>query len=411
MKSRSPRTTRRDLLRAGAGCTAALMSSGARAFASGSLDSPAARDTLVLVFLRGGMDGLSLFVPVGDADYYIQRPTLGVPAQRTINLDGFFGLNDAAAPLYPHFAAGELAVVHGCGIAHPTRSHFEAMRRMEEAHVGGGTFGSGWLARHLQATPPVQAGGGRAIAIDRTLPTAMQGGFASIPIPRLAEFGFSGPLATQVARANRLDAMYSRASQPDRGGGLTALDLASTVDAIDFTRAPSGGAVYPSSSFGEGLYETATLIKAGTSVEAVEVDYGGWDDHSHEGPVGGFFAGRIHDLANGLSAFLTDLGPDAERTTVVVMSEFGRRVDENGAGGCDHGRGGAVMVLGGSHVNGGVVHRLWPGLQSQNLDDGALPVSIDIRHVMAEILTERMGTADLAAALPGFSPTPLGLVT
>lgn len=399
-------TTRRGFLGA-AGCATALLTSGARAFARGGTGP---RDTLVVVFLRGGMDGLSLVVPTGDADYYAHRPTIGVPANRTVDLDGFFGLNDAASDLHPLYASGRLAVVHGCGLAHPTRSHFEAMRRIEEAHVAGGTLGSGWIARHLNATPAVQAGTGRAIALDAVLPTSLQDGPESITIPVLDEFGYGGPLPTRAARAARLDAMYANTADPDGAGGRTALSLATTLDSIDFAnRPPSGGAVYPQGDFGRKLYEVASLIKSGATIEAVEVDLGDWDDHSSEGPVGGFFAARIHVLARGLSAFMTDLEGDADRTTVLVMSEFGRRVDENASGGTDHGRGGAVLVLGGAHVRGGVVHRIWPGLAAPQLDEGALPVTIDVRHVLAETLAERMHTADLDAALPGFTPTPLGL--
>ncbi|MEM9379301.1 MAG: DUF1501 domain-containing protein [Planctomycetota bacterium] len=396
------------MLRLGASAGVVALASGARAVARPA--GPGARDTLVVVFLRGGMDGLSLVVPYADGDYYSQRPLTGVPQADTIDLDGFFGLNRAASALHPLFASGRLAFVHTCGFPHPTRSHFEAMRRIEEAEAVGGPVGSGWLARHLHATAPVGASG-RAIAVDRTLPTSLQGGPATLPIPVMDAFRFGGPAATRAARVARLEEMYARASEPDRGGGLTAQELLATFGAIDFVgRVPTNGATYPAGKFGTGLYEAATLIKADVGIEAIEVDLGGWDDHSHTGPVGGDFAARAAELADGLAAFVVDLDVDSERTTVLVHSEFGRRVDENGSGGSDHGRAGVAMVLGGSHVLGGVVHRQWSGLASHQLDDGALPVGIDLRDVLGEVLVDRLRTPDVVAVLRGHVPAPLGLV-
>ncbi|MEM1449944.1 MAG: DUF1501 domain-containing protein [Planctomycetota bacterium] len=408
MKDAGALPTRRDVLRFGACAGAVTLASGARAVARAT--GPGPRDTLVVVFLRGGLDGLSLVVPYADGDYYAQRPATAVPQADTIDLDGFFGLNRAAAPLHPLFSSGRLAFVHTCGFPHPTRSHFEAMRRIEEAEASGGPVGSGWLARHLDATSPVGSSG-RAIAVDRTLPTSLQGGPATLPIPRMDEFRYGGPVATRAARVARLDAMYRAASEPDRGGGLTAQALLATFASIDFAgRVPAGGAVYPPGTFGAGLYEAATLIKSGVGMEAIEVDLGGWDDHSHTGPVSGDFAVRSAELADGLAAFLADLEGDADRTTVLVHSEFGRRVDENGSGGSDHGRAGVAMVLGGTQVLGGVVHRQWTGLATPQLDDGALPVHIDLRDVIGEILVDRLHTPDVASVLRGHVPTPLGLV-
>ena len=397
---------RRDVLRLGVACGgAAVLPSGARASLRRD-GRGAGRDTLVVVFMRGGHDGLSLCVPTGDSDYYAQRPTIAVPASETLPLDGFFGLNRAAQDLLPLYQGGQLAFVHACGLPHPSRSHFEATRRVEEASVIGGAIGSGWIGRFMGEALRLGTAHGRGIAIDRVLPQSLQTAPETVCIPKLADFSFAGPAATQSARAARLDAMYDVRPEVERNGGKTGLSFLSRLASVDFTgRTPSGGAVYPSDRFGAGLYEAASLIKAQAEIEVIEIDSGGWDDHSSLGPVTGEYAARIARLSAGLRAFLADLGPDADRTTVLVQTEFGRRVDENGSGGIDHGRAGLAMVLGGSQVAGGSVYRTWPGLDAAALDDGAVVVTTDIREVYAEILVKRLQAtpAALASALPGFS--------
>lgn len=402
--------SRRDLLRMGAAGGAFALASGARA-AVRPLDSEA-NDTLVLIFLRGGMDGLSMLVPTVEDALYNERPTLGVRAANTLDLDGFFGLNETGSRLLPWYQSGNLAFVHAVGSPNPTRSHFEAQRRIEQAAITGGVLQSGWLARHLRDTAPaVPTSSGRAIAIDRTLPTVMQGGPSAIPIASLAEFELGGPIATRDARAARIEAMMNLAPAPDGPAGITNLATVAALGSLDFeTRPIDSGVDYPSSKFGQSLYEAATLIKSGVPVEAIEVDSGGWDHHGLAAPLTGRFASRLNDLSSGLDAFMADLRNDADRVTVLVMSEFGRRVDENGSAGFDHGRGGVAMVLGGRHVNGGVVHRDWPGLSPADLDDGALQVTTDIRDIISEVLVKRMNTSDLSAALPGYTPNFLGLV-
>ncbi len=402
--------SRRDVLRMGAAGGAFAMASGARAMARPQTGG--GRDTLVLVFLRGGADALSMVVPTQEAALYAARPTLGVSAQNTTSLDGFFGLNEVGARLLPWYLSGNLAFVHAVGSPNPTRSHFEAMRRLEQGAMTGGVLQEGWLARHLRDTaPPTPTSSARAIAIDRTLPTVMQGGPAALPILTLAEFGLGGPPATRLARAGRLETMMNAAPLPDGPAGLTNLSTIEQLAPLDFGGRPlPPGVDYPPTKFGQSLYEAATLIKSGAPVEAIEVDSGGWDHHGFLGPLDGRFALRLRELSWGLDGLMSDLGGDADRVTIVVMSEFGRRVDENGSGGFDHGRGGVAMVLGGSHVNGGVVHSNWPGLEPADLDGKALAVTTDIRDVISEVLVKRMNTANLAVALPNYTPSFLGLV-
>jgi len=278
--------------------------------------------------------------------------------------------------------------------------------------------GSGWLARHLNVTPQSGTGPGRAIALESTLPFALQGGPATIPVPSLAEFGFGGEEASRAGRMACLQRMYGAAPEPDASSGLAALGLVEELAAIDFVnRRPSGGADYPEGKLGRSLYQAASLIKSRSDVEVIEADSGDWDDHRATGPLDGAFAKRTHGLARALDAFMTDLGEEAERVTTLIISEFGRTLLENGSGGTAHGRGGLAMVLGGSQVVGGQLHGQpdaqryteWPGLAEEQLDDGAIRMTVDVRDVMAEVLEKRLHTADLRAVLPGHTPKPLGL--
>lgn len=403
--------SRRDVLRMGAAGGAIALSGGARVFASPA--GPGGRDVLVFVFLRGGADGLSIVVPYQDADLYAFRPTLGVQQADVVDLDGFFGFNRVAQPLVDLYRAGNLAIVHAVGSLNPTRSHFEAMRRIEQGAIFGGTLPDGWLARHLRVTAPADPlATGRAVAVDRVLPTSMQGSPDAIPISRLSEFTLGGPASTRLARRARLESMLAAAPAPDGPLGSTTLGLIEAFDPLDFAGRPVGpGIAYPDSSFGRALYEAATVIKSGISIEAIEIDMGDWDHHGLVGPLNGRLATRLDDLARGLRAFMDDLGTDRDRVTLVCHSEFGRRVDENGSAGFDHGRGGIAMVLGGAHVHGGQVYGTWPGLSMAQQDDKALSVTTDIRHVIGEVLVRRLQTADLGAVLPGYTPGFLGLVS
>ncbi|WP_419190376.1 DUF1501 domain-containing protein [Saltatorellus ferox] len=366
----------------------------------------------MVIFLRGGMDGLSLVVPYGDDLYYKRRRRIAVPRSKVHDLDGYFGLNDAAGALLPLYESGRLAIAQLVGHVQASRSHFQSMRHIEEANAEIGTLGSGWIARHLAHTPASGTGPARAIALQSTLPPALQGGPATVPVPSLASFGFRGPASGRSARMACLERMYASAPEPHRSSGVAALGLVHELAAIDFVhRKPAGGAEYPKGKFGRALYETASLIKSRTGVEVIEADFGGWDDHRDLGPTDGAFAARAHELSEALGAFMTDLGDDAERVTILVLSEFGRGAGMNGSGGTSHGRGGTALVLGGAHVQGGRIHGAWPGLGRDQLDNGAIQVTLDVRDLLSETLSHRLGTSNLDAVLPGHSPTPLGILS
>jgi uncharacterized protein (DUF1501 family) len=176
------------------------------------------------------------------------------------------------------------------------------------------------------------------------------------------------------------------------------------VQAAGYT--PENGAVYPDTELGQALLDVARLIKADVGLATATVDVGDWDMHEN---LNRKMPQQLADFAAALAAFATDLGPDGlGRVTLVTISEFGRRVAENGSGGLDHGYGSAMFVLGG-HVNGGRVHGRWPGLDAGKLVGGDLAVTTDYRAVIGEVLRTRCGVNDLASVFPGVRPSSLGL--
>jgi len=175
---------------------------------------------------------------------------------------------------------------------------------------------------------------------------------------------------------------------------------------------PAGPPTYPESGYGHGLRDVARLIKADVGLRLASVSRGGWDYHTNIGPVdggGGTMAGDLGELANGLAAFAADLGPHLQRVTVVTLTEFGRRVEQNGNNGLDHGHGCVVLMLGGG-IRGGKVHGTWPTLAAGRLDQGDLAATTDYRTILAEILTEQMGVASIADVFPGLPARRLGVV-
>jgi len=220
-----------------------------------------------------------------------------------------------------------------------------------------------------------------------------------------------GSQSTAAARRQALSNAYAATAEPLASAAVNTFATIDLLAQIDFAGyQPANGAVYPDTAFGRGLESTAAMIKADVDLECVEVDIGGWDLHNALGPTVGSMAARLDDLTRSLAAFERDLGSVLDRVTLVAISEFGRRAAENASAGADHGHGGVMLVLGG-HVAGGQVLTQWPGLAIPNLDQGDLAVTIDYRDIVAEVLTDRMGSTSLATVFPNYAPTFRGITS
>ncbi|MBC8138049.1 MAG: DUF1501 domain-containing protein [Fibrella sp.] len=416
-QERPSRITRRAVLGAGAGialASALATWAGNRSALAQVTVAPkrlgTGRDVVVNIFLRGAADGLSLVVPYGEDEYFKARPTLALAAPKkgnagsALDLNGFFGLHPALSPLLPLYKDGTLAVLHAVGSGDQTRSHFEAMATMERGeYKEAGREARGWLARHFD-TMPGSASPLRAVAFGTIMPDTLRGATSATAVNSLSDLQIKTP---RPELETALHAMYATGPDAVSIAGRETIAAMETLRKIDPANyKPANGATYPATGLGDGLKQTACLVKAGVGLEAAFLDRGGWDTHVGQGGATGWLALQLDDVAKSLAAFAQDLGKDRDHVTVIVQTEFGRRVVENSSLGTDHGRASAMFVWGGN-VNGGKVHGDWPGLKPGQLEEpGDLRVMTDYRVVLAEILAKRCGNAaGLNKVFPGANLT------
>ncbi len=387
-------------------------------------------DILVTVFMRGGADGLNIVVPYGDDDYGRNRPTIGIAAprstralgERALDLDGFFGLHPSLAPLQSLYGDGLMSFVHACGSGDGSRSHFEAMSAMERGlRDDRGSATSGWLARHLTATRNEGDSPLRAIAFGSTMPDSLRGATGASALDSLDDFRLHAPAAAQKSGdlaqkgeqhlRRALAELYCQNGDAVAHAGRETLAVLNSLNALapaDYK--PEHGATYPESDLGRGLKQVALLAKGDVGLEVACLDHGGWDTHVAQTGTGGTMGLLLNDLATSLAAFARDMGPQMKRTTVVVMTEFGRRLQENSGLGTDHGRAGVMMLLG-QNVKGGKVFAKWPGLKDEQLEPpGDLRVTTDYRDVLSEIVAHRLHNPDVNNVFPGHQPHASGFV-
>jgi uncharacterized protein (DUF1501 family) len=349
---------------------------------------------LVVVYLRGGADGLNLLAPVGDPAYAALRPNIGLPASGVIDLDGFFGLHPALGSLWPLHQAGEICWLHAVGSRHPTRSHLDAQDDMEHAAPGDPAIRDGWLNRYLHVLGGRESW--RGITLGSAEVLALKGTSATLAFTSIDDFVLSDANGRQAA----ISSMYDRAAaSPLQSASRAAFDALAIVAGADH----ANPGLYPPGAFGEALADAAALVRSDLGVRVIAIDLGGWDHHAGEDEALAPVAGQ---LGSGIASFRADLGSDWARTCVVVMTEFGRTAAENGSRGTDHGHGGSMFCAGGAVAGGRVLLAgdSWPGLAPHQLHEGRdLAVTTDFRDVFAELLHRHMGApfGSLAPVFPG----------
>lgn len=375
-------------------------------------------DTLIVIFLRGAADALNIVVPHGDEAYYQARPSLAIarpdqnsvaPGERTIDLDGFFGLHPALAPLLDAWQARQLALVHACGAPDESRSHFRAMELMERGVDDERGPASGWIGRHLTTLNTGNASPLRAVGLGEKVPLSLRGTVPVSALRSIADFHLGGDLQAAASMQRMLGQLYA-----GDGGispiGQETLNIIDTLQQLDPAGyQASGSRRYPESSFGQALRQVAMLIKAEVGLEVAALDVGGWDTHFSQGSTEGLMAGLLTDLGAGLATLHADLVDRMDRLTVVVMSEFGRRLQENASLGTDHGHGSAMLLLGGG-IEGGQVYGRWPGLAAGQLfGPGDLAVTTDYRDVLGEICRFRLNNPATELVFPEHELQSVGL--
>lgn len=394
-------------------------------------DAPPGGDILVIVFARGGFDGLNMIIPYGnETDYFRRRPNIGIPApdstagRRATDLDGFFGMHPTLveAGWKTWFDAGTYAPVHAMHMDHSTRSHFDAMDYMERGTPGIKSEPTGWLGRHLSMVATGNQSPFRAVGMGTMLQASLRGPVPAVVLQSIADFRLQGR-PTEIARFQQhLPQLYAGDGWLDARGQATfaAVDLLTANVGSGIYR-PANGAIYPASGFGRGMLQIAQLVRAEIGLEVACVDIGGWDTHANQSSADeaatGVMANLMDDLARSITALMTDLrdpfdptNHGAQGVTVAVMSEFGRRVSENGSVGTDHGHGNVMHLFGKGIIGGKVYTNPWPGLADDQLDPrGDLVGTTEYRDILGELLDKRLGNGGLERVFPGHIFSYLGV--
>jgi uncharacterized protein (DUF1501 family) len=388
---------------AGASAAAGLLPVGRAAWAAITPvgTAPPSQKKLVVVFLRGAVDGLSVVAPYAEPDYARFRPTIALPApgqtDGLLDLDGHFGLHPALAPLMPLWSGGKLAFVHASGSPDPTRSHFDAQDYMESGTPGRKNTPDGWMNRLLGELPG-KTSPTRGLAVGPVLPRIYLG---PVPVASIAAGqGATRPTILDQPRvADAFGKLYDgsdatsrtfRESLAARREVLASLDPSA---AEKEQMAANNGAPLPN-GFPDDAARLARLMRNDPNVQLAFVALGGWDTHAGQGTARGQLANRLTPLGAGLATLADRLGPMFDDTVIVVMSEFGRTARENGNRGTDHGHGNAMWVIGGP-VAGGKVHGRWPGIDEASLNENRdLAITTDFRDVVAQLAERHLQLPD-----------------
>ncbi|MEH2196244.1 MAG: DUF1501 domain-containing protein [Nostoc sp.] len=400
---------RRDfLIQSGIFSAAAIAAVSSNAWVARSATQNSNQKRLIVIFLRGAVDGLNIVVPYSETAYYQARPQIAIPQPGkeggVIDLDGRFGLHPALASLIPQWQQNSLAFVHACGSPDPTRSHFDAQQYMENATPGNKHTQDGWMNRLLgviSQKTPIQA-----VSVGETTPWIFSG---RMPIANIASGrNANRPLPIdrpQLAAAfDRLYSSNDALSQTYRQGRMARQAIMNDLDSE--MKMANNGAPSPD-GFASDAQRLAQLMLKDPRIELGFMALGGWDTHVNQGSTEGQLARNLKKLGSGLAALVKGLGSVYQNTTIVVMSEFGRTVKQNDNGGTDHGHGNVMWVLGGQ-VRGGKVYGEWPGLSTAQLYQGRdLAITTDFRDVISAVLEDHLhlNQAKLNQVLPNYAST------
>ena len=426
---------RRDFLKSS--LTAPMVAAGMGPALSFAQD-PFSKNIFVFVFQRGGIDGLSFLTPMDghpDRGFYEALRANGtmIPSNELEALAGGWGLISSAAPLKDLWNQNDLAIVQAAGLPWANRSHFEAERYIELGTPGNRFTQTGWLTRHMQTAVNIpEELLLPAIITESTVRFSFFNEPTAVTMRSPSSFDLdSSNTYHEEAQETALAEMYGVESGELDIAGIQALAAVELIETIDFGGyVPDNGAVYPPrldnperiTSFGEELKIIAQLIKEGTGVRLAQTDIGGWDTHNTQGNAeGGGYFNNVRDLAESINAFFKDLdvpaddgegGSWADRTTMIVYSEFGRRVFDNADAGTDHGWGNNCLAIGGG-VNGGQFYGDWLGLSEEAIfQDADVYATTDYRSIFGEMLLKRLHNNKLGDIFPGFAAEdyqPLGI--
>lgn len=364
--------------------------------------------TLIHVFLYGGLDGLALIAPADDGYLRTHRPDLVLPDNGSIPIARNFKLTGAFAPLQSMVDSGRLAFIPGVADPRLSRSHFQAQDACNLGGLPSETGGRGFLDALLDKLGPGTTF--RSVGIGTTLPRSLVGTNSSLALNTVASFGLNGDRRFRDPTVAAIRELFTGIDHPLEAvvaSGLSALAQAQQISATPYQ--PAEGVTY-TGPVGNAFKELALLIKRGANVRVATVGTGGYDTHENEEPhEGGYLYRRLNDLAAALNAFYTDLGEHGDDVTVMISTEFGRRVAQTGSG-TDHGHGGPVILLTGRNKRfSSSLLGDWRGFDS--LERGDIPEFNNMFDVFGSVIKARfdLSDAEVGTIFPNHSFTPMSL--
>jgi uncharacterized protein (DUF1501 family) len=368
-------------------------------------------DIFIYVFLRGGCDGLNLVAPVNDPSYAVERPPelritdsgndQGLLLKNALaGLD--FRLHNRAPELKELYESDSLAIIHAAGLTNGTRSHFDAMDIIERGSLTNKNLSEGWFTRYLQSTSTISSTAKfPSMAISASMPSSFLGSKNTLALSNLPDYKLRG----DARHGELLRILYDQKTLLGESA-RNALDsiryindrMAKDASGNIVAYSPETNVTYPEIPFARSLKTLSQIIKMDMGLQVATIDYGGWDTHEHQVNI---FNTLTEGLSKSLAAFYNDISAYQNRVSILVMSEFGRRLKSNKSGGTDHGHGNVMLALGGN-VKGGKMYGQWPGLANEQLDNNVdLAVTTDYRTVLSEIINRRLGNPKLGYIFPG----------
>ena len=350
--------------------------------------------SLVVIELVGGNDALNTVIPYSNGLYYDFRPTIGIPQDEALKIDDQLGFNPNMGPIKALWDEGRLGIIQGIGYPDPNRSHFRS-RDVWHTAVPEKVGSEGWLGAAIRDLDPKAENVLTAVNFGRGLPRALVGkGVPVASVGNLETYGLLPDVQDAELRAHALD-VFGRMYGPTPGKDILAQALSQAgTDALkgaDVLRtAPqmySSGVEYADNPLAQSLKGVAQVMSAGVGTRIYYAQHGGFDTH---GNLVAAHAKLWQDVSAAIGDFTEDLKEHGlwDDTLILVWSEFGRRIKDNGTG-CDHGSGGVSFVIGGS-VNGGLYGE-FPSLEEKDHLEGDLHFSNDFRSSYAAILEDWLG--------------------
>jgi uncharacterized protein (DUF1501 family) len=365
--------------------------------ASGNGDGrgKAKEPVLVVVQLSGGNDFMNTLVPFTEGVYYDNRPLVGIPEEKVLPITDTLGFHPSLGPLKELFEGGDVALVQGIGYENSSRSHFRAMDIWHtcEPHK---IATEGWLAKVVRELDPEGANPLTAVSFGRGLPRALAApGVTATSVDNLDNYGMMNTIEAAEQRQEDLD-IFRRMYTPAIGSGMVMDYLSQTGQGVltgaeilkEAPRRYSSTVQYADNPIAKGLRDVARVHTAELGTRIFYTQHGGYDHHAQEVPN---HARLLDELSGALKSFMADLREHeaADNVAILVFTEFGRRIKDNGSG-TDHGSGGGAMIVG-ERVNGGLYAEYPPLAPSEWLNGEDLRHTIDFRGIYGTLLEQWMG--------------------